>query len=164
MKLGKEQQFIFKKLKELLRSDAVLVHFDSKLPLGIACDVGKETAFFHRYPNGDEKPIANVSKLLSFLPRRKFSVVFGRTIYLVTNYKSFLALFHPSKPTADTLTRLPSGEKAIFDEEEESEDTDILCAIEALSLQINTTDLAIVKENTSKYLVVARVMQFIFAG
>ena len=67
-KWGHEQQSAFKKLKELLSSDVVLVHFDLALPLGTACDasnIGIGATLFHRYPKADEKPIVNVSNLLS---------------------------------------------------------------------------------------------------
>ena len=67
---------------------------------------------------------------------------------------------------ANVLSRLPSGQDPIFDEEEKSEAAyaDILCAIEALSLQINRTDPAIVKTETSKDLGLVRVMRFICKG
>ena len=58
------------------------------------------------------------------------------------------------------------GEDAIFDEDEGSKnaDADILCAIEALSLQINTTDPAIAKTETCKDPVLVQVMRFISEG
>ena len=215
-KWGHEQQSAFDKLKHFLSSDAVLVHFDPALLLGIACDasnIGIGATLFHRYPNGDEKPIANVSKLLSptqrkysqiqkealaiiFALKKFYQYLFGRSFILVTDHKPLLALLHPSKPTpalaanrlarwalflgqfqytieyrrtkdhqnADALSRLPSGEDPIFDEEEGTEDNDIVCAIETLSLQINTTDPAIVRKETSKDPVFARVMRFTSEG
>ena len=48
----------FEELKHLLSSDSVMVHFDSSLPLGIACDassIGIGATLFHRHPNGDER-------------------------------------------------------------------------------------------------------------
>ena len=63
----------FNKSKELLCSDSLLVHFDPTLRFGIACDkssIGIGAALLHRYPNGDEKPIANVSNLLSAFERQ----------------------------------------------------------------------------------------------
>ena len=74
---GSEQQNAFDKLKDLLSSDEVLTHFDPTLPIGIACDassVGIGAVLFHRYPNGNERPIANASKILSDC-QRKYSQI-----------------------------------------------------------------------------------------
>ena len=67
-KWGSVETKAFNKLKELLASDSLSVYFDPSLPLGKICDassVGIGATLFHRYPNGDEKPIVDVSKLLS---------------------------------------------------------------------------------------------------
>ena len=65
---------------------------------------------------------------------------------------------------ADELSRVSIGEDPIFDKEEGSEDTDIGSVIEAPSLQINTTDPAVVKKKASKDTVLASVMSFIYEG
>ena len=47
--------------------DTVLAHFDSSVPIGISCDaseVGVGAVLFHRYADGSERPILNVSKTL----------------------------------------------------------------------------------------------------
>ena len=108
----------FEELKHLLSSDFVLVHFDSSLPLGIAYDassIGIGATLFHRYPNGNERPIANVSKLLTSSQqnysqiqkealaivsalKKIFQYLFGRTFILVTDHKPLLALFGSDKP------------------------------------------------------------------
>ena len=65
---GGEQESAFITLKEMLSADIVLAHFDPSLPIGISCDassVGVGAVLFHRFPDGSERPIANVSKSLS---------------------------------------------------------------------------------------------------
>ena len=65
---GPSEQAAFTKLKEMLTADMVLAHFDPSLPVGISCDAsetGLGAVLFHRYPDGSEHPVANVSKTLS---------------------------------------------------------------------------------------------------
>ena len=53
--------------------DTLLAHFDSKQEISISCDaseVGIEAVLFHRYSDGSERPIANVSKTLTETQRR----------------------------------------------------------------------------------------------
>ena len=72
-KWGSVEAKEFNKSKELLYSDSLLIHFDPTLRFGIACDessIGIGAALFYRYPNGDEKAIANVSNLLSASERK----------------------------------------------------------------------------------------------
>ena len=64
---GSHEQSSFERLKSLLSSDAVLTHNNLALPTGIACDassLGIGGTLFHRYPDGSERTIANVSKVL----------------------------------------------------------------------------------------------------
>ena len=71
-KWGKREQEAFDSLKQLLSSTNVLAYFDALVPLGIACNalnVGIGATLFHRYDNGDERPIANVSKTLTSAQR-----------------------------------------------------------------------------------------------
>jgi len=118
-KWGAEEQSAFQKLKELLSMDTVLAHFDPTLPIGISCDaseVGLGVVLFHRYQDGSERPIANVSKTLtetqrhySQIQKEALAIVFGlnkfhqflygRKFILVTDHKPLLALFGPSKAT-----------------------------------------------------------------
>ena len=65
---------------------------------------------------------------------------------------------------ADALSRLLAGEDRIVDREEAIDDADVGCAIEALSLQVQPTDTALEKKETSKDPVLARVMQFTQEG
>jgi hypothetical protein len=114
---GKREQDAFDKVKEALSSDTVLVHFNESLPLGVSCDaseVGLGAVLFHRYPDGTERPITNVSKTLtatqrnySQIQREALAIVFaltkfhhfiyGRNFILVTDHKPLLALFGPNK-------------------------------------------------------------------
>ena len=62
------QQAAFDKVKELLQSDALLIHFDSTKPLLIFDDaspyeVGAVLA--HKMPDNSEKPIAFASRTLT---------------------------------------------------------------------------------------------------
>lgn len=112
-----KHQKAFEDLKDLLSSENVLVHFDSKLPLGLSCDasnVGIGAVLFHRFPDGSERPIANVSKTLtacqrnySQIQKEAFAIVFGlrkfyqylygRRFILVTDHRPLLAMFGPGK-------------------------------------------------------------------
>ena len=63
-----EEDQAFQRLKTLLSSDKVLVHFDPTLPVGISCiasNVGIGAVLFHCFRDGSERPIANVSKFLT---------------------------------------------------------------------------------------------------
>lgn len=114
-----EQEDAFKKTKELLSSENVLVHYSPALPVGISCDasnVGIGAVLFHRYPDGSERPIANVSKILTGSQRnysqihkealaiiyglKKFyQYVYGRKFILVTDHRPLRAMFGPGKAT-----------------------------------------------------------------
>ena len=118
-KWGEEQQSAFDQLKTVLSSDQILVHFDPNKPLGLACDasnVGIGAVLFHRFPDGSERPIANVSKTLTSAERnysqihkealaiifglRKFyQYLYGRRFILVTDHKPLTSLFGPKKGT-----------------------------------------------------------------
>ena len=117
-KWDKPEQEAFDSLKQLLSSEKVLVHFDPSIPLGISCDasnVGIGATLFHRYENGDERPIANVSKTLTsaqrnysqiqkealaiiFALKKFYQYIFARNFILVTDHKPLVALFGPTKP------------------------------------------------------------------
>ena len=116
---GDQKASAFITLKEMLSTDIVLAHLDPFLPIGILCDAssaGIGAVLFHRFPDGSEQPIANVSKSLSET-QRKFSQIqkealsmvfalrkFHRNLYackfiLVTDHMPLLALFNPNKAT-----------------------------------------------------------------
>ena len=213
---GDEEQAAFDKLKKVLSSEQVLVHFNPDLPVGLACDasnVGIGAVLFHRYPDGSERPIANVSKTLTAAERnysqihkealaiifglRKFyQYLYGRKFTLVTDHKPLTALFGPKKGTpllaanrlarwalwlnqfdyiieyrktadhgnADALSRLPVGDDPDFDREESGEDSDMVCAIRILSLQVKPLDSNILRQESSKDPVIATVMRYVREG
>ena len=215
-KWGEQEQAAFQQLKTVLSSDQVLVHFDPEKPVGLACDasnVGIGAVLFHRYPDGSERPIANVSKTLTAAERnysqihkealaiifglRKFyQFLYGRKIILVTDHKPLTTLFGPKKGTpllaanrlarwalwlnqfdytieyrktsdhgnADALSRLPSGDDHDFDREESGEDTDMVCAIRVLSLQVKPVDSNILRQESGKDPVIATVMRYVREG
>ena len=62
------QQIAFDKVKELLQSDALLVHFDSKKPILVYADAspyGVGAVLAHKMPDNPEKPIALVHSFSS---------------------------------------------------------------------------------------------------
>jgi len=58
----------FQDRKKCLTSDSLLVHYDVKKPLHLACDAspyGVGCVISHTMPNGDERPIAFASRTLT---------------------------------------------------------------------------------------------------
>ena len=118
-KWEEEEQAAFEQLKSvnLLSSDQVLEHFAENKTLVLACDasnVRNGTVLVHRYPDGSERPIANMSKTLtaaerncSQIHKEALSIIFGlkkfylygRPFILVTDHKPLTALFGPKKGT-----------------------------------------------------------------
>ncbi len=63
-----EQERAFSESKKLLTSSSLLVHYDPKLPLTLACDAssyGIGAVLAHRSPDGTEKPISYASRTLN---------------------------------------------------------------------------------------------------
>jgi hypothetical protein len=95
----------------------VLVHYDPKRTVGLACDassVGIGAVLFHRDTDGTERPIAYASKTLtqaernySQIEREALSIIFGvkkfhqylfgRPFKLVIDHKSLLAILGPQR-------------------------------------------------------------------
>ena len=112
------QDTAFTKSKELLTSSRLLVYFDSKLDIVLACDAsayGIGAVLSHRMPDGQEKPIGFVSRTLTAAEknysqmekeglscvygiRRFHSYLFGRHFELQTDHKPLLTLFNEQKP------------------------------------------------------------------
>ncbi|XP_012941600.2 uncharacterized protein LOC106012630 [Aplysia californica] len=115
---GAPEQTAFQHIKDCLSADTALAHFNPALEVGISCDasdVGIGCVLFHRYSDGSERPIANVSKTLTQTQRRYSQIqkealaiifglnkfhqfLYGRRFILVTDHKPLIALFGPTKP------------------------------------------------------------------
>ena len=115
----KEQQKAFQESKAWLTSFQFLVHFDSTLPIVLACDAsayGIGAVLSHRMPDGSERPIGYASRTLtssecnySQLEKEGLSCIFGvkkfnafllgHPFELVTDHKPLLSLLSGSRPT-----------------------------------------------------------------
>ena len=118
-KWGEEEATSFKKIKRLLCTETVLAHYDPSLPLGLSCDAsecGIGAVLFHRFADGSERPILNISKILSATQRRYSQIqkealslvyalkkfhqfLYGRKFIVVTDHKPLVTLFAPDKGT-----------------------------------------------------------------
>ena len=90
-KWGAEEQATFQKLKDILCADTVLAHIDPSLPVGVSCDaseVGLGAVLFHRYADGSERPIANISKTLTDTQRR-YSQIQKEALAIIFALKKF---------------------------------------------------------------------------
>ena len=114
-----QEQAAFEQLKNVLSLDQVLIHFEPNKTLVLACDapnVGIGAVLVHRYPDGSQRLIANMSKTLTAAERnysqihkealsiisglKKFyQYLYGRSFILVTDHKPLTALFGPKKGT-----------------------------------------------------------------
>ena len=116
---GKEEQEAFKKSKDALKSDCVLVHFDPEKDIILACDAspyGIGAVLSHKLENGKEKPIAFASRTLapaekkySQLEKEGLAVIFGvkrfhqyllgRHFTIISDHKPLKRLFSESHTT-----------------------------------------------------------------
>ena len=84
-KWGEEEATSFIKIKRLLCTETVLAHYDPSLPLGLSCDAsecGIGAVLFHRFADGSERPILNISKILSATQRR-YSQIQKEALFLM---------------------------------------------------------------------------------
>lgn len=115
-----EQEKAFKESKKLLASSSLLVHYDTELPLTLACDAsayGIGAVLAHRMPDGSEKPIGYASRTLNkaeknysqlekeglslvFGIKKFYSYVFGRPFELVTDHRPLLGLLGEARSTS----------------------------------------------------------------
>ena len=122
----------FKKAKDSLSSSNVLVHYDPSLPVILESDAsqyGMGAVIFHRFPSGDERPIAYATRSLNLpeknysqIEKEGFAIIFGVTkfyLYLFgnkftlrTDHKPLLKIFAPDSATPVlAAARLQHAEK-----------------------------------------------------
>lgn len=103
----------FNKVKALLSTDRVLVPYDSKLPVSLACDAssyGLGAVLSHVMPNGEERPIAFASRTLSDseknyaqIEREALSLIFGVTKFHIYLYGRSFTLITDHRPLTTIL-------------------------------------------------------------
>ncbi|CAC5392405.1 unnamed protein product [Mytilus coruscus] len=118
----KEQEKAFIESKQLLKSASVLVHFDPKKKLILACDAspyGVGAVLSHKMDDGSDKPIAYTSRTLtsaekyySVLEKESLAIIFGikkfhqylygHPITIITDHKPIIGLFLEDKPIPTT--------------------------------------------------------------
>ena len=89
---SKDCQKAFQKLKEQLISRPVLVHYDSSLPLKMACDAspyGVGAVISHTMPDGSEKPVAYGSMTLS-KTEQNYPQIEKEALAIIFGVKKFL--------------------------------------------------------------------------
>ncbi|XP_058872250.1 uncharacterized protein K02A2.6-like [Acipenser ruthenus] len=112
-----QQEKAFQSAKKLLLTSQLLVHFDSKKPLLLACDAspyGVGAVLSHTLPDGSERPISFASRTLapaeknySQLDKEALAIVFGvkkfhQYLYghhftICSDHKPLMSLFSESK-------------------------------------------------------------------
>ena len=110
-------QRAFQELKQKLASTDVLVHYDTDLPLKLACNAsvyGVGAVISHVFPNGEERPIAYASRTLTnseknyaqiekealsliFGVKKFHQFLYGRKFTLVTDHKPLITVLNPKK-------------------------------------------------------------------
>ena len=116
---GSEEQKAFQTAKESLTSDSVLVHFDPKRTVILACDAspyGIGAVLSHRMDDGTDQPIAFASRTLAaaekkysqiekeglaiiFGVKRFHQYLFGRQFTILSDHKPLEHLFNESQAT-----------------------------------------------------------------
>lgn len=107
------EQVAFDKLKKMLSSTPVLVHYDPQLPVTLACDasgVGVGAVLSHVMPDGKEQPVAFASRSLSSaernysqLEREALGIIVGVTKFHQYLYGRKFTLVTDNRPLAVIL-------------------------------------------------------------
>ena len=110
---GEEEKTAFRCSKAALQSDKLLVHYDPRIPLSLACDaspVGIGAVLSHQYPDGVERPIAYASRSLTKaeqgyaqIDREALSVVFGVKRFRQYVFGHQFTIFTDHKPLLTLL-------------------------------------------------------------
>ncbi len=116
-KWNSDCQSAFQTAKDLLTSSSVLAHYDPQHPIRLAADAsayGIGAVLSHVYPNGEEKPIAFVSRTLTaseknyaqiekealalvFGVHRFHQYLYGRKFTLLTDHRPLTTILGPKK-------------------------------------------------------------------
>lgn len=116
-KWSKACEGAFKKIKSLLTSHEVLIHYDQDRPIKVTCDAsptGLGAVLSHSFPDGGERPIAFASRTLTqaehnysqldkealafiFAVKQFHQYVYGREFVLETDHKPLTYIFGPKK-------------------------------------------------------------------
>ena len=114
---GNLHKITFENSKKMLTSSSLLIHFDSSLPLTLACDAsvyGIGAVLAYRMPDGSEKPIGyalctlnKAEKNYSQLEKEGLSCIFGIKRFCTylfghpfADLKPLLGLLGEHKPTS----------------------------------------------------------------
>ncbi|CAG2225510.1 unnamed protein product [Mytilus edulis] len=114
----KEQEKAFIESKQLLKSASVLVHFDPKKKLILACDAspyGVGAVLLHKMDDGSDKPIAYTSRTLTSA-EKNYSVLEKESLAIIFWYQEISSIFvwtpcynHNRSQAAHRYNRLPYG-------------------------------------------------------
>ena len=99
-----ESEEAFIKVKKLITSDMVLIHYDPGRPLRLACDaspVGIGAVLSHIMDDGSERPMAFASRTLS-KAERNYSKIDKEALALVWRVKKFHVYLFGRHPTLVT--------------------------------------------------------------
>ena len=114
---GEQQNQAFKKVKEMLLSADLLVHYNQDMDVTLSCDasaVGLGAVLAHKLSDGSERPIAYASRSLNKAERnysnierealavsfgvKKFrDYLFGRHFWIYSDHKPLMSLFNEHK-------------------------------------------------------------------